>query len=71
MPRMRTQYLVTRIETEAGLKTKRVGNTASVPILKQICEQELAMSDWLIRHLPELSEQYLTLSEDPDSKAKR
>jgi Uncharacterized protein conserved in bacteria len=51
--------------------TKRVGDTASVPVLKQICEQELAMSDWLISHLPELTEQFLTLSEDPDSNAKR
>ncbi|SNY63807.1 hypothetical protein SAMN02744778_01627 [Pantoea sp. GL120224-02] len=29
------------------------------------------MSDWLISHLPELTEQFLTLSEDPDSNAKR
>ena len=50
---------------------KRVGDTESVPVLKQICEQELAMSDWLISHLPELTEQFMTLSEDPDSKAKR
>jgi len=49
----------------------RVGDHESVPILKQICEQELAMSDWMISHLPELTEQFLTLSEDPDAKAKR
>lgn len=49
----------------------RVGDMESIPVLKQICEQELAMADWLVGHLPELTEQYLTLSEDPDEKAKR
>ena len=49
----------------------RAGDLESVPVLKQICEQELAMSDWMISHLPELTDQFLVLSEDPDSQAKR
>ena len=49
----------------------RVGDHASVPILEQICEQELAMSDWLAEHLPAVTEQFLTLSEHPDVDAKR
>ncbi len=48
-----------------------LGDHESVPILKQICEQELAMSDWLISHLPELTSQFLARSEDPDTSAKR
>lgn len=49
----------------------RVGDLESIPVLKQICEQELAMSDWMISHLPELTDQFLTFSEDPDTQAKR
>lgn len=50
---------------------ERAGDTASIPILKKICEQELAMSDWIIGHLPELTVQFLMRSEDPDAEAKR
>ncbi len=49
----------------------RAGDIESIPILKKIREQERAMSDWLISHLPELTDQFLTLSEDPDSTARR
>lgn len=49
----------------------RAGDPESVPVLKQICEQELAMSDWMITHLPDLTDQFLSLREDPESQAKR
>lgn len=49
----------------------RAGDTESIPILQKILEQERVMSDWLIGHLPDLTDQFLTLSEDPDSSARR
>ncbi len=49
----------------------RIGDHESVPVLKAICEQERAMSEWMLSHLPELTNQFLILSEDPDAQAKR
>ena len=49
----------------------RAGDQESVAILKQICEQEIAMADWMLTHMPELTDQFLLRSEDPDAKAKR
>lgn len=49
----------------------RVGDQESVPVLKQIYEQERAMAEWMADHLPELTDQFLIRSEDPDAKAKR
>ncbi|MDE1186179.1 MAG: DUF892 family protein [Pantoea sp.] len=54
------------IETAA-----QVGDDESIPLLKQICEQELAMSDWLVSYLPELTQQFLIRGEETGVEAKR
>ncbi|MDZ7277383.1 ferritin-like domain-containing protein [Pantoea eucrina] len=50
---------------------ERAGDSESVTVLQQICEQEKAMAKWMLEHLPELTSQFLLRSEDPDAQAKR
>jgi ferritin-like metal-binding protein YciE len=43
--------------------------------MKAACEtilpQEIAMAEWLLQHLPELTEAFIIRSEDPDLEAKK
>ena len=41
---------------------KKAGDTASVPALESILAEEQAMADWLIRHIPTTTEQFLLRS---------
>ena len=38
---------------------KKVGDTASVATFEQILAQEEAMADWALKHLPDVTEQFL------------
>ncbi|MGG5838897.1 DUF892 family protein, partial [Huaxiibacter chinensis] len=50
---------------------KKAGDTASVPTLESILAQEHAMADWLIRHIPDTTEQFLLRSDEPGIEAKK
>ncbi|AKC32625.1 ferritin-like domain-containing protein [Candidatus Pantoea carbekii] len=47
-----------------------VGDKESIPIFEQIFEQERVMSDWIFSHLPEITNKFLTLSDQQSIKAK-
>lgn len=50
---------------------KKKGDTISVPALESILAEELQMADWLIRHIPQTTEQILIRSEASGVKAKK
>ncbi|ANG92547.1 ferritin-like domain-containing protein [Enterobacteriaceae bacterium 155047] len=50
---------------------KKAGDTASVSTLESILAQEQAMADWLIRHIPDTTEQFLLRSDEPGIEAKK
>lgn len=50
---------------------KKAGDTASVPALESILAEEQAMADWLIRHIPTTTEQFLLRSSASGVEAKK
>jgi ferritin-like metal-binding protein YciE len=48
-----------------------VGDLEGVRIFEQIREQELAMADWCLTHLPDVTVQFMIRSEAPGVKAKK
>ena len=49
----------------------KAGDTASVPALESILAEEQAMADWLIRHIPTTTEQFLLRSSASGVEAKK
>nr|WP_318381830.1 DUF892 family protein [uncultured Enterobacter sp.] len=47
------------------------GDSEGARIFSQICDQELDMANWCQTHLPEVTEQFLVRSQQPDTEAKR
>lgn len=50
---------------------KRAGDTASVAALESILAQEQEMADWLLRHIPQTTEQFLLRSGASGVEAKK
>lgn len=50
---------------------EKVGDTAAVPVFKQILAQEQAMADWAINHIPDVTEQFLLRSAAKGVEAKK
>ncbi|ANG93848.1 ferritin-like domain-containing protein [Enterobacteriaceae bacterium 155047] len=50
---------------------KRAGDTASVPALEGILAEEREMADWLLRHIPQTTEEFLVRSETSGVEAKK
>lgn len=50
---------------------KATGDVETQRVCELILPQEVAMSDWLLENLPELTVAFLSRSADPDSTAKR
>lgn len=49
---------------------KKAGDTASVPAIETILAEEREMADWLIRHIPQTTEQFLLRSDADGVEAK-
>jgi len=47
------------------------GDTQTKKACESILPQEVAMADWLLKHLPQLTEAFLARSADPDKEAKK
>lgn len=47
------------------------GDSETLAACQQILPQEIAMAEWLLEHLPQLTEAFLLRSEDPDLEAKK
>lgn len=47
------------------------GDVETQAACEQILPQEIAMAEWLLDHLPEITEAFLIRSEDPDLEAKK
>jgi ferritin-like metal-binding protein YciE len=50
---------------------KAAGDKQTQAACEQILPQEEAMANWLLQHLPELTEAFLQRSENPDLEAKK
>ncbi|MWL74621.1 DUF892 family protein, partial [Escherichia coli] len=50
---------------------KKAGDTASVPAIESILAEEQQMADWLIRHIPDTTEQFLLRSDADGVEAKK
>lgn len=50
---------------------KLVGDTEGVRIFTQIREQEIAMAEWCLQHLPDVTEQFMIRSATPGVEAKK
>ncbi|MGA5718364.1 ferritin-like domain-containing protein [Pseudomonas atacamensis] len=50
---------------------KAAGDTQTQKACEQILPQEVAMAEWLLKHLPQLTEAFLERSADPDKEAKK
>jgi len=48
-----------------------VGDAEGAHIFEQIREQEIAMADWALNHLPDVTEQFLVRSATPGVEAKK
>ncbi len=48
-----------------------VGDTEGVRIFTQIREQEIAMAEWCLQHLPDVTEQFMIRSATPGVEAKK
>lgn len=49
---------------------KQAGDTASIPALESILEEERQMADWLLQHIPQTTEQFLLRSDADGVEAK-
>jgi len=47
------------------------GDTQTQKVCEKILPQEVAMADWLLKHLPQLTEAFLVRSADPNKEAKK
>ena len=50
---------------------KEAGDSETLAACEKILPQEIAMAEWLLQHLPELTQTFLRRSADPDKAAKR
>lgn len=50
---------------------KKAGDTASIPTTEAILKEEMQMADWLIKHIPQTTEQFLLRSEADGVEAKK
>ncbi|MCZ4674953.1 ferritin-like domain-containing protein [Citrobacter sedlakii] len=50
---------------------QKAGDTASVPAIESILNEEKQMADWLIKHIPDTTEQFLLRSEANGVEAKK
>ena len=50
---------------------KKAGDTASIPAIETILAEEREMADWLIRHIPQTTEQFLLRSDASGVEAKK
>ncbi|EHF5088332.1 ferritin-like domain-containing protein [Salmonella enterica subsp. enterica serovar Ruiru] len=50
---------------------KKAGDTASIPTIEAILKEEMQMADWLIKHIPQKTEQFLLRSEADGVEAKK
>lgn len=50
---------------------KKAGDMASVPAIESILAEEREMADWLIRHIPQTTEQFLLRSDASGVEAKK
>ena len=47
------------------------GDSEGARVFEQIREQEKAMADWALTHLPDVTEQFMIRSAQPDTEAKK
>ena len=47
------------------------GDAEGARVFEQIREQEKAMADWALTHLPDVTEQFMVRSAQPDTEAKK
>ena len=50
---------------------KKAGDTASIPTIEAILNEEKQMADWLIQHIPQTTEKFLIRSETDGVEAKK
>ncbi|ELY4521268.1 ferritin-like domain-containing protein, partial [Cronobacter muytjensii] len=50
---------------------KAVGDEQGVAVFQQILEQEIAMAEWCLNHLPDVTQQFLNRSAAPGVEAKK
>ena len=50
---------------------EKAGDTASIPAIEAILEEEREMADWLIKHIPQTTEQFLLRSDADGVEAKK
>lgn len=50
---------------------EKAGDTASIPAIKSILTEELDMADWLLKHLPNTTVQFLLRSDADGVEAKK
>jgi ferritin-like metal-binding protein YciE len=50
---------------------KLVGDSEGIRIFTQIREQEIAMAEWCLQHLPDVTEQFMIRSATPGVEAKK
>jgi len=50
---------------------EQVGDAQGVRILNEIRDQEVAMAEWLLQHLPEVTQQFLQRASQPGTEAKK
>ncbi|EGK2389678.1 ferritin-like domain-containing protein [Salmonella enterica] len=50
---------------------KKAGDTASIPTIEAILKEAMQMADWLIKHIPQTTEQFLLRSEADGVEAKK
>jgi ferritin-like metal-binding protein YciE len=50
---------------------KAAGDLETLAACEEILPQEIAMAEWLLQHLPDLTEAFLERSQDPNLEAKK
>ncbi|STS81816.1 protein yciE [Klebsiella pneumoniae] len=50
---------------------EKAGDTASIPAIEAILAEEREMADWLIKHIPQTTEQFLLRSDADGVEAKK
>lgn len=50
---------------------QKAGDTTSIPAIESILNEEKQMADWLIKHIPQTTEQFLLRSETDGVEAKK
>ena len=54
-----------------AITKENAGDTASIPIIEAILNDEKHMADWLIQHIPQTTEKFLIRSETDGVEAKK